>query len=152
MARQTLFKFLQAVGVQIHAIGIVTQFVAGLTDLDRRLFQHVQQPAEFLIHADQLNQQMFGGVKLAQHVVFFIVSQQLQGLLADGQQLAAVGQAFELRIYLFELTGHGRKLVQLFQLVLQQLLACVAFDGLLLMMGQFATALVPTLISLLHLR
>ncbi|MNE56582.1 hypothetical protein D3C80_1515020 [compost metagenome] len=53
---------------------------------------------------------------------------------------------------MFKLTGLRRKLVQLFQLVLQQLFACVALDGLLLMMSQFAAALVPALVSLLHLR
>ncbi|MNC67050.1 hypothetical protein D3C75_1175120 [compost metagenome] len=45
LARQALFQLMQAVRIEIHAVCVMAQFIAGFADLDRGLFQHVQQAA-----------------------------------------------------------------------------------------------------------
>lgn len=70
-------------------IDVMAQIIAGFDNLNRGFLEHLQQAAKFLVHGDQINQQVSGAVELAEYVVLFIFSQQQQGLLADGQPLAA---------------------------------------------------------------
>ena len=64
--------------------------------------------------------------------------------------MATVGQTLVLFVNKFELTRLRVKLVQLFELILQQLGACGTLLALLLMLSQLAATLVPLAIVFCH--
>ncbi len=101
-------------------------------------------------HAHQLADQLPRGIKLALQIGLFAVRQYRKGVLADAEQLAAVGQALVLFVNLLEFSRQRVKFVQLFKLILQQIGAGGALLALLLMLGQLAAALVPLAIVLGH--
>ena len=111
LTRDALLQLEQTIRVEIQTVAIVTQFVAGFAELNRRLFKHIQHPREFAVHPDELSHQLPGGVELALQVGFFSVCEHRQRVLTGGQQLAAVGQAFVLFIDLFELARLRIKLI-----------------------------------------
>ena len=141
-----LLKFEQTVRIEIQTVVIVAQLVAGLAELNGRLFQHIQDAGKLAVHAHQLADQLLRGIKLALQIGLFAVRQYRKGVLAGAEQLAAVGQALVLFVNLLKLSRQRVKFVQLFKLVLQQ----IGAGGTLLMLGQLAAALVPLAIVLGH--
>ena len=145
-----LLKFKQTVRIEIQTVMVVAQLVAGLAELNGRLFQHIQDAGKLAVHAHQLADQLLRGIKLALQIGLFAVRQYRKGVLAGAEQLAAVGQALVLFVNLLEFSRQRVKFVQLFKLILQQIGAGGALLALLLMLGQLAAALVPLAIVLGH--
>jgi len=145
-----LLKFEQTVRIEIQTVVIVAQLVAGLAELNGRLFQHIQHAGKLAVHTHQLADQLLRGIKQALQIGLFTVRQYRQGVLAGAEQLAAVGQALVLFVNLLEFSRQRVKFVQLFKLVLQQIGAGGALLALLLVQGQLAATLVPLAVMLGH--
>lgn len=116
-----LLKFKQTVRIEIQTVMVVAQLVAGLAELNGRLFQHIEDAGKLAVHAHQLANQLLRGIKLALQIGLFAVRQYRKGVLAGAEQLAAVGRALVLFVNLLEFSRQRVKFVQLFKLILQQI-------------------------------
>ena len=89
LSGNSLLKFKQTVRIEIQTVMVVAQLVAGLAELNGRLFQHIQDAGKLAVHAHQLADQLLRGIKLALQIGLFAVRQYRKGVLAGAEQLAA---------------------------------------------------------------
>ena len=142
---QPLFQHLLALRIGVEVIDEAVQLADRLFDLNLRARQQIDCFAQGLRLVLEGAQTLQAAGQCRQHVAGIALAAQLHDLAAGAEQLLSIGQVLVFALELLQFVLAQRQVLQLFQLVAEQLVACALFVATVAQAFQGLSRLPPAL-------